>query len=87
MRLVVMASEGLVQIVEDNRAGENEHVNEAILDDVGQQSAHPGGNERARTGDENRRVVAEHVEPDAMRFGQLASAKARALHLFQQPGD
>src|SRR4028119_2409436 len=82
----MLATERFVQVVEEQVAGTDQHIDEAVLDDVGQKPAHPGGDERARTGAEDRRVVAEHVEPDAMRFGQLARAETRALHLLQQPG-
>lgn len=73
--------------MEDERAGEGEHINEAVFDYIREQAAHPCGDERAGGGDVNGRAVAEHVEPDAMRFGELARAETGAFHFLKQPGD
>src|SRR4051812_18145749 len=87
MRLKVLAAERLVQVLKEHRARADHHVNEAILDDVCEQTPHTRRYERAVGGDDDGRVVAEHVEPDAVRLRELARAEARALHLLEQPRD
>ena len=37
-------------------------------------------------GHHDRRVIAEHVEPDAMSFGELPPAKTCAFHFFEESG-
>jgi hypothetical protein len=61
-----------------------QNVNKAVFDDISQQAAHSRRNQIARTAHINRRIVVEHIEPDAMRFGKLFRAEARAFHFFQQ---
>ena len=80
-----MTPERLVQVVKDQRARQNQYVNETVLDHIGEQAAHARRDQRAGRGHGNRGVVAQHVQPDAMSFGQLAAAKASAFHFFQQP--
>ncbi len=46
----------------------------------------PAGINAPGAGHHDRRVVAQHVEPNAMSFRELAAAKARAFHLFEQSG-
>ena len=46
----------------------------------------PAGISAPEAGDHDGRVVAQHVEPDAMSFRELAAAKACAFHLFQESG-
>ena len=87
MSLKVLAAQGFMQVLKEHRAGTDHHINEAVLDDVGQKAAHPRRDERAVGRDHHGRIVAEHIEPDAMRFGELPRAKARALHFFEQAGD
>src|SRR5438874_2147047 len=87
MRLKVMTPERLVQIMKDQSAREYQHVNETVFDHVSQQAPHARRNQGAGRGNGNGRVIAQHVEPNAMRFSQLTTAKASAFHLFQQTGD
>ena len=47
MGLKVMTAQRLVQIVKDQRTGQNQHVNKSILNYVGQQPSHAGGDQRA----------------------------------------
>ena len=47
----------------------------------------PDGDQIARPAQIDRRVVVEHVEPDAMSLGKLLCAESGTLHFFQKSGD
>ena len=83
----MISAQRFVYVVKQNGSGHDDHVNETIFDDVGEQTAHSRRNKISRSAKIDRRVIVEHIEPDAMRFRQLLCAKSRAFHLFQQSRD
>ena len=85
--LEMIAAQGFVYVLEDDRAGHHEDVDEAVLDDVREQPPHTGRDQIARPANIDRRVVVEHVEPNAMRLGELTCPKSGSFHFLEQPGD
>ena len=79
-----MAAAGLVQIVIQVRAGRDETVDVAVLDQIRDHHAQAAGTERAGHPHEDRHVVGEHLLPDAMRDAERAPLKRNALHLFEK---
>ena len=72
-----------MQVVIEVRAGRHEAVDVAVLDEVRDDQAHAAGREGARGAQENRRVAAEHLLPDAPRGREVAPLKRNALHARQ----
>ena len=62
MAVVVAAAPHLVEVLRDDRAGRDDDVDHVLLDQVDDDLAHPGGDERAGHAQEDRRplLVAEH---------------------------
>ena len=81
---VMMPSERFVQIVEDVGAGGDQHVDAAVLDQVGDQPPHPGRHQRAAHSHHNDGVFLQHLEPDLMGQGQIAPLERYLFHLVQQ---
>ena len=79
-----MLAARLVKIVIQVRAGRDQAVDVAMLDQVRDDHAQAAGAERAGHPHEDRHVVAEHLLPDAMRDAERAPLKRDALHLFEK---
>ena len=75
-----MLAARLVQIVIEVRAGRDEAVDVAIGDQVRDHQPQTAGGERARHAQEDRHVVLQHLLPDAVRGGEIASLKRDPLH-------
>ena len=87
----VAAAARLVQIVIQIRAGRDQAVDVAVLDQMRDDQPHAAGAERAGHAEEDRAVAAEHLLPDAPRGREVAPLKRDALHprehfVGRQPG-
>ena len=79
----VMLAARLVEIVIEVGAGRHEAVDVPVSDEVRHDHSEAARGQRARHSEKNRHVVIEHLQPHAVRGGEIAPLKRDPLHARQ----
>jgi len=75
----------LVQVMKNVSASGNQYVYATVLYEVGDETSHAGGNQRAAQAHNHDGVLLQHLEPDLMGEREIAPLKRDVLHLVEQP--
>ncbi len=87
MTLPVGSSQTFVEVVKEVGTGRNQAVDEAILNEVDYDLAHPRRNHSTGESEEDRALPCEHLRPYINAARQVSSLKGRTCHPLHHFGD